>query len=207
MQEFFETLLDSEKLIHFGGLTLLLIIVFVETGFFFGFFLPGDYLLFTAGLLCGTQDLNVGIETLTLSVMCAAVLGSYTGYFTGRLFGEKILQKKESFFFKKKYMEKTYNFFNKYGKATLILGRYLPIVRTFAPIMAGITKMELKYFSIANISGGILWVGSLIPLGYYFGKNHPEVINYLGYIILGFLILTIAPVLKGIHNAYKIKNA
>ncbi len=203
--EFFETLMNSEKLIHYGGLTLLLIIVFAETGLFFGFFLPGDYLLFTAGILCGTQDLNVSIETLTLSVICAAILGDYTGYFTGRFFENKFVQKKDSFFFKKKYVEKTNAFFLKYGKATLILGRYLPIVRTFAPIMAGITKMDFKYFSLANITGGILWVTSLIPLGYYLGKNHPDVIDYIGYIVLGFFILTLIPVIKVLWSGFKVK--
>jgi membrane-associated protein len=192
--EFFETLMNSEKLIHYGGLTLLLIIVFAETGFFFGFFLPGDYLLFTAGILCGTKDLNVSIETLTLSVIGAAILGDYTGYFSGRFFG-------------KKFLERTNFFFQKYGKATLILGRYFPIVRTFGPIIAGITKMDFKYFSLANITGGILWVTSLIPLGYYVGKNHPDVINYIGYIVLGFFIITLLPFIKVLWSQLKAKTS
>ena len=189
----FDTLMNSERLIAYGGLTLLLIVVFAETGLFFGFFLPGDYLLFTAGLLCGTDLLYVSIYTLTLSVIAAAMLGDYTGYATGRMFGRKLFERKDSFFFKKEYLTKTEVFFKKYGNGSLIIGRFFPIVRTFAPILAGTVKMDFKKFSIANITGGILWVGTLIPIGYYIGKNHPEVMDYLGYIILAFIILTSIP--------------
>lgn len=206
MQELFEIIMNSEKLIHYGGLTLLLLIVFAETGLFFGFFLPGDYLLFTAGILCGTQDLNISIELLTLSVTAAAVLGDYTGYTTGRIFGNKLFKREDYFLFKKQYLEKTKIFFKKYGNATLIIGRYFPLIRTFAPIMAGATKMDFGKFSIVNITGAILWVSSLIPLGYYVGRNHPGVIEYIGYIVLGVFILTALPFIKALWMRLKKKE-
>lgn len=204
---FFEILLHADKLIQYGGLTLLLIIVFAETGLFFGFFLPGDYLLFAAGLFCGTSHLEVSIELLTLSVMGAAIAGDFTGYASGRFFGNKLFAKKDSLFFKKEYVKKTEIFFAKYGNATLILGRYFPIIRTFAPILAGVTKMNFLKFTIANFSGGCLWVLSLVPTGYYIGKNHPEVIDYISYIVAGFFILTAIPLLKTMWTGIKMKGA
>lgn len=206
ISEIFSTLMDSEKLIAYGGLTLLLIVVFAETGLFFGFFLPGDYLLFTAGLLCGTELLDVNIYMLTGSVIAAAIAGDYTGYASGRLFGKKLFKKEDSFFFKQKYLHKTEKFFTKYGNASLILGRYFPIVRTFAPILAGAVKMDFKKFSIANISGGILWVSTLIPTGYYLGKTYPQVMEYLGYIIAGFIIVTTLPFIKLFYENFKSKH-
>lgn len=207
ISEIFSTLMDSEKLIAYGGLTLLLIVVYAETGLFFGFFLPGDYLLFTAGLLCGTNVLDVNIYLLTGSVITAAIAGDYTGYATGRVFGKKLLNREDSFFFKKKYLLQTEIFFAKYGYASLIIGRYFPIVRTFAPILAGIVKMDFKKFSIANITGGILWVATLIPTGYYLGKTYPQITDYLVYIILLFTVLTSIPLIKFIYSSLKYKWA
>lgn len=201
-----ETLMNSEKLIAYGGITLLLIVVFAETGLFFGFFLPGDYLLFTAGILCGTDVLDVSIYSLTLMLIMAAVLGDYTGYASGKYFGHKFFTRKDSLFFKKEYLLKTEAFFKKYGNVSLIIGRYFPIIRTFAPILAGSVKMDFRKFSLANISGGILWVVTLVPTGYYFGKNHPEVMDYLGYIILIFTVLTSMPLIKAIWSVIKTKR-
>jgi len=206
LDSFFETLMNSEKLIAYGGITLLLIIVFAETGLFFGFFLPGDYLLFTAGLLCGTDVLNVSIYSLTSMIIIAAILGDYTGYATGKYFGQKLFTRKNSLFFKKEYLIRTEAFFKRYGNASLIIGRYFPIVRTFAPILAGCVKMNFMKFSIANISGGILWVVTLVPTGYYLGKNHPEVMDYLGYIILFFAVMTSIPIIRAIWSTIKIKR-
>ncbi len=200
LEKLFEILMNSEKLIAYGGITLLLIIVFAETGLFFGFFLPGDYLLFTAGLLCGTDVLNVSIYILTIMVIIAAILGDYTGYATGKYFGHKLFKRKNSILFKKEYLQKTEEFFKKYGNVSLIIGRYFPIVRTFAPILAGTVKMSFIKFSLANISGGILWVFTLVPTGYYLGKNHPEVMDYLGYFILFFTVMTSIPIIKTIWS-------
>jgi len=202
----FETLLNSEKLIAYGGITLLLIVIFAETGLFFGFFLPGDYLLFTAGILCGTDVLDVSIYSLTILLIMAAILGDYTGYASGKYFGHKLFSRKDSLFFKKEYLLKTEAFFKRYGNVSLIIGRYFPIIRTFAPILAGSVNMDFKKFSLANISGGILWVVTLVPTGYYFGKNYPQVMDYLGYIILTFTALTSIPLIKALWSIIKTKR-
>lgn len=201
--EFFNTITDSEKIIHIGGLTLLLIIIFAETGLMVGFFLPGDYLLFTAGLLCGTSDLNVSLTLLTLSVTAAAIIGDYTGYFTGKYMGERLFKREDSLLFKKSYLEKTTFVFKNYGAAALIVGRFLPVVRTFAPIIAGATRMDFKKFSLFNFSGAILWCWSLIPLGYWFGSKIPNAINYIEYIVLFFMIATTASLVHGYFKAKK----
>src|SRR5580765_7082122 len=128
--------MNSEKLIHYGGLTLLVIIIFIETGMFFGFFLPGDYLLFSAGLLCGTKDLNINIFLLLISVTVAAIGGYFAGYASGRVAGPRLFKRDNSFLFRKSHLEKAKIFFTKYGAQSLVAGRFLPIIRTFAPILA-----------------------------------------------------------------------
>lgn len=201
MQDFFSILTDSEKIIHLGGLTLLLIIIFAETGLMVGFFLPGDYLLFTAGLLCGTADLNVGITILTLAAAASAIAGDFTGYLTGKYLGPRLFNRSDSFFFRKKHIDRTKLIFDKYGAAALVVGRFLPVVRTFAPILAGATNMNFKKFSLYNIIGGIIWCGSLIPLGYWFGKRIPYAADYIGYIVAAFVVLTTITLIHGYLKA------
>jgi len=203
ISEFFSMLLDSEKLLAYGGLTLLLLIIFIETGLFFGFFFPGDALLFSAGLLCGTKNLDVNIFLLLFSVTIAAVLGNITGYVTGKLFGKKLFAKEDSFFLKKKHLEKTKLFYQKYGGASLIGGRFLPIVRTFAPILAGTIDMNFWKFNFYNVIGAFLWVWSLIPLGYFLGRQFPGLINHLEYFILAMMII---PTIIMIRGAIKLKK-
>ena len=144
--DFFYLLMDSKEIIQTGGLIAIVLIVYVENGMFFGFFLPGDYLLFLSGVFCGTKLLSVSISVLMLCVFAAAVLGSLTGYGTGRYFGESILNKKESLIFKKKYITNTEKYFEKYGSQTLIIARFLPIIRTFAPIIAGLVRMRFPKY-------------------------------------------------------------
>ena len=190
LKEFFEILLDSEKLIAYGGLTLLLIIIFAETGLFFGFLFPGDALLVTAGLLCSTENFDVNIYLLLFSVSIVAILGNFTGYATGKYFGKRLFIKDDSFFFKKKHLEITRNYFHKYGGAALIVGRFLPIVRTFAPIMAGASQTSFVKFSMYNVLGAIIWVWSLIPLGFLLGKQFPLLVNEVEYIFLFVAVIT-----------------
>lgn len=196
MGEFFSTLMDSQEIITTGGLVLIIAIVFAENGLFFGFFLPGDYLLFSAGLLCGTQVISVDIWTMVLSVTLAAFLGSYTGYYFGRLLGGNLYRKKENFFFKYKYLVKTRFYYMNYGGKTLIISRFLPVVRTFAPILDGAVKMDFKKFTFFNLIGSIIWVFSLILAGYYLGQRFPWIIDYLHYIIIAFLVVTSTIVIK-----------
>ncbi|MDQ3142746.1 MAG: VTT domain-containing protein [Bacteroidota bacterium] len=186
--DFFEILLNSEKLIAYGGLTLLLVIVFAETGLFFGFLFPGDALLLTAGLLCSNEYFDVNIFLLLFSVSIVAILGNFTGYATGKYFGKNLFTQDDSLFFKKNHLELTRTYFHKYGGAALIVGRFLPILRTFAPIMAGAIELSFIKFTIYNVLGAIIWVWSLIPLGFLLGRQFPLLVNEVEYI---FLIVTL----------------
>jgi membrane-associated protein len=187
---FIQFLLNSEEIISKGGLILVTLVVFAETGLFFCFFLPGDYLLFTAGMFCGLGDLNVPIALLLFCLVLAAISGNYTGYFFGKYLGNSLMERKENFFFKRKYITNTEKVFTKYGGNALIIGRFLPVIRTFAPILAGIIKMKPARFAFYNISGAILWVITLCLLGYFLGKEYPGIRNYVEYIIIAFILLT-----------------
>lgn len=200
---FFQTLLNSEEIIRTGGLVLITIIIFAENGLFFAFFLPGDYLVFLAGVFCGLKILNVSVWMLLGCMFAAAVLGSLVGYLTGRLFGDTIQNKKDSFFFKKEHIETTSKYFDKYGSQTLIISRFLPIIRTFAPILAGLVRMPWASFMTYNVLGGFFWIFSLAGGGYYFGVKFPQIINYVQYIILFFLGITTFTVIKGYLNSRK----
>ena len=199
-------LMDSEELIRTGGLVAITLIIFIENGFFFGFFLPGDYLLFLSGVFCGTKILNVPLPLLMLCIFLAAVIGSFVGYFSGWYFGDRIQARPDSLFFKKKHIESTRKYFAKYGSQTLIIARFLPVVRTFSPILAGIVKMQFYKFSIFNILGGAIWVITLVGGGFYFGERFPGIINYVEYIIIFFLTVTTFTVVRGYLNAKKELN-
>lgn len=196
-------LLNSEEAITKGGLILVTLIVFAETGLFFCFFLPGDYLLFTTGMFCGLGYLQAPVLLVVVCILCAAVAGNYTGYFFGKYLGDMLVHRKDGFFFKKQYLINTEKAFQRYGGNALILGRFLPVIRTFAPIMAGMTRMPLLRFALYNISGAALWVISLCLIGYYLGKTYPQIIDYVEYIILAFIILTSLAVGKSLLSLKK----
>lgn len=201
--KFIQFLLNSEEIISKGGLILVTIIVYAETGLFFCFFLPGDYLLFTAGMFCGLGIINVPIYFLLFSLAVAAIAGNYTGYFFGKHLGQNLMNRKENFFFKKQYIVNTEKVFTKYGGNALIIGRFLPVIRTFAPILAGIIKMKPGRFAIFNISGAILWVLTLCLLGYFLGKQYPGILDYVEYIILAFILVTSFAVINSILKIRK----
>ena len=197
MQEFWDYLVklsDAQQIIHKGGFYLIIFVVFAETGLFFGFFLPGDYLLFLAGMFVATGKLDVGIFGMIIGLVAAAVAGNFVGYWFGFRTGPMLYNRKESFFFKKKYLKAAENYYNKQGAFALILGRFVPIVRTFAPIFAGVVKLDVRKFAFYNIIGAILWITSLTLLGYFLGKEFEAEINdYLSYIVLGFILITTIP--------------
>lgn len=190
MQEYWELMMNSERIIQVGGLALVTLIVFAETGLFFCFFLPGDYLLFTAGLFCGTGVLKVPLILLISCIVIAAIAGNYVGYYFGLRVGKNLYQRKDSFFFKKKHLMETEAFFNKYGGRTLIMARFLPVIRTFAPILAGVIQMEIAKFSRFVSIGALLWGISIPTLGYYLGQLYPGIVNYLEYIVIAFILVT-----------------
>lgn len=192
--EYLQNLTDAQSIIT-GGFYLLLVVVFVETGLFFGFFLPGDYLLFLAGLLSAAGKTHVPIETLVLSLIGAGILGNFAGYWFGYRAGPLLFNRNDSFFFKKRYIAVAEEFYAKYGGMALILGRFFPIVRTFAPIFAGIVKVDIKRFTVYNIIGSVGWVCTLTLSGYFLGRRFPQLENNLQYIILGLIIITTIPLI------------
>ena len=147
MEQFWDhlqNLTDAQAIIRKGGFYLLLVVIFAETGLFFGFFLPGDYLLVLAGILCAAGMVDVPIYTLVVSLVIAGVLGNYTGYWFGFRTGPVLFKRNESIFFKKRYVTMAEEFYAKYGGMALVLGRFFPIIRTFAPIFAGVVKVDIK---------------------------------------------------------------
>jgi len=192
--EFLKQLTDPESIIKYGGLSLLLFVIFAETGLLIGFFLPGDSLVLISGIICASRPelLNINIITLELSLIASAVMGNIAGYWFGNKMGEKLLHRNDSLIFKKKHIELTQHFYEKNGGKTLIIGRFLPIIRTFAPILAGIIKIEMKKFMLFNITGAILWIGLLCSIGFRFGRVF-WVQQHIGYIIIGLIIITMLP--------------
>lgn len=193
--EYLQNLTDAQSILSSGGFYLLLIVIYAETGLFFGFFLPGDYLLFLAGLLSAAGIIHVPIHTLVLSLIAAGILGNYTGYWFGYRTGPVLFSKNDSFFFKKRYIAVAEEFYAKYGGMALILGRFFPIVRTFAPIFAGVVRVDLKKFTLYNIIGSVAWVTTLTLAGYFLGRRFPELKDYLQYIVLGLIIITTIPLI------------
>ena len=188
--EIYEFLTNAEVAIRKGGYIALLSIVFAENGIIFGIFLPGDYLLFTAGLLCGTGVFNVNIGILLFAVWAAATMGTLVGYLTGKKVGKPYFQK-ESFFLKHKHIVQTRAYFFRYGGKTILVSKFLPWVRTLAPILAGAVEMPFRRFMIYNMGGAVLWVGLLIGGGFWLGDIYGKVLlDYLEYFILGFIIFT-----------------
>jgi membrane-associated protein len=197
MHDFWTSLhqfIDPEKLLREGGFYVVMFVIFAETGLFFGFFLPGDYLLFLAGMFVATGKLDVNIYLLILGLIVSAVCGNFTGYWFGKKTGPVLYHRKDTFFFKKRYLKAAELYYNKQGAFALIMGRFVPIVRTFAPIFAGVVKLDFKRFALYNICGAFLWITSLTLLGYFLGKKFEKEINdYLLYIIIGFITITSLP--------------
>src|SRR3989344_2504382 len=177
----------SDYIIGFGYLGIT-ITIFAESGFLLGFFLPGDSLLFTVGLLASQGYFNIFILAILSTV--AAVLGDNFGYYIGKKIGPSLFAREDSFFFKKKYVEDTQLFFEKHGKKTIILARFVPIVRTFAPILAGVGTMRYPTFIAYNVIGGILWCFGFLFVAFYLGRQFPGIEDYLAYIIGAIILIS-----------------
>lgn len=190
--EHLQNLTDAKAIISFG-FYFLLVVVFAETGLFFGFFLPGDYLLFLSGLLCSNGTLDIPVYVLVLSLIGAGVLGNYTGYWFGYRAGPKLFSRSNSFFFKQRHVKLAEDFYLKYGGMALVLGRFFPIIRTFAPIFAGVVKVDLRKFTVYNIIGCFAWVNIFTLAGYFLGRRYPQIKDYIQYIVVGFIVVTTIP--------------
>jgi len=205
MNEFFELvkhLIDPDWIMANGGLWLIAFIVFAETGLFIGFFLPGDSLLFITGMvIASAKDNPLPFESHPLNLVfwitilsLAAIIGNMVGYWFGKKSGPLIFERKDTWLFKRKHLESAREFYEKKGGGAIIFARFLPIVRTFAPIIAGVVGMEYKKFFLYNIIGALAWVISLSTLGFILGEN-AWVREHLEWIILILVVITTGPVL------------
>lgn len=193
-----ETLLDlwaqvpsAEAIIRWGGVIALISIVFAETGLLVGFFLPGDSLLVTAGLFAARGDLNVVVLLVSLSI--AAIVGDAVGYAIGRRLGPKLFKKEDSLLFKRKHLVKAHEFYERYGGKTIVIARFVPIIRTFAPTVAGAAEMTYSKFAAYNVFGGLLWVFSMVLGGYALGSVVPNIDKYIHYVIVIVVFLSLLP--------------
>ncbi len=210
-------LLNPQLYIEHGGLWMILFIVFAETGLFAGFFLPGDALLFVTGIfsdsivsaaLFHSNNQWVDLGILWVMITCAGILGNMIGYWFGKKSGPFLFQRKDTFFFKKKHLVQAHEFYEKNGGGAIVLGRFVPFVRTFAPIVAGIVLMDRKKFMLYNIAGSALWVGSMLVSGHFLQKLIMNEFNFdlkehLEVIVIGIIAVTTIPVLWKVFSKKK----
>ncbi len=186
----------TDLLLHSGyflGYFLVFFIIFAESGILIGFFLPGDSLLFTAGFLVQSDIIKFNIHLLVALLFAAAVLGDNVGYAFGRKFGRKLFERKNSILFHSENLQRAEAFYEKHGAKTIVIARFVPVVRTFAPIVAGISKMHYKTFLAYNLLGGFLWAVGLTYLGYGAGGVIEKYGINIEYVILGIIFISIAP--------------
>lgn len=210
LKDIFSHLYDVEYVIKIAcdygiAYTLLTIFVFAETGMLVGFFLPGDSLLVTAGIFASRGDLNIAV--LVALLIPATLIGDSLGYFIGKKIGPKIFTKEQSFFFRKDYIIRTKNFYDKYGGITITIARFMPIIRTFAATVAGVAQMKYAKFLAYDIIGGVAWVMSMTFIGYFLGQLFPGVVKRLELVIILVVFISLLPVIiKYISHKLKKKS-
>jgi membrane-associated protein len=181
-----------DDLIRWGGYSVLVAIVFTETGLLIGAFLPGDSLLITAGLVAATGVLDIWLLNALLIV--AAIVGDSVGYAIGYRVGPRLFRKEESRWFSRKHLMRTREFYERHGGKTIVLARFIPIIRTFAPVVAGIGRMEYRRFLFYNVFGGIGWVASLTWAGYWLGQTIPDIDRHIHLVVGGIIVLSVVPI-------------
>ncbi len=193
--EWFHFLRDPRELVQWGGYIGLTLIIFAETGLLVGFFLPGDSLLVTAGLLIGTGIVDLNILYLNLLLVSAAIIGDAVGYWIGRRAGRPLFDRPDSRFFKRKHLLRTQAFYERHGGKTIVMARFVPIVRTFAPVVAGVAQMPYRRFAMYNIFGGIGWIVSMTLLGYFLGNTIPGIDEHIELLALVIIAISLLPLL------------
>ncbi len=193
MFEFLSNLYDLNSIIIWGGYLIIMAFIFAETGLLLGFFLPGDSLLVTAGLFAAKGSLDIIL--LNLLVIPAAVIGDALNYRLGVKVSHSIFEREDSRFFKKKHVLKAKDFYERHGGKTIIIARFVPLVRTFAPMVAGIAKMEYRKFFVYNVIGAIAWIASMTLLGYFLGKSIPNIDKNIEYVIFAIIFLSFLPII------------
>lgn len=196
LQELLHRLRDLPGLVQWAGFGGMAAIVYAETGLFFGFFLPGDSLLVTAGLL-SSQGLPLNVYSLGVALTAAAIAGDNTNYWVGRLTGPRIFRRDDSLFFKRRHVERAHEFYERNGAKTIVLARFMPIIRTFAPLVAGVARMNYATFLTFSVLGGTAWIWSMLFLGYFLGQYIPGVARHIELVILGVIFVSILPGIIG----------
>jgi len=201
-----EQLPTLEEIVIWGGYIGLFLIIFSETGLLIGFFLPGDSLLVTAGLFAARGQLDIVL--LNIILIIAAVTGDATGYYIGLKAGHALYNRPQSRWFRRDHLIKTREFYEKYGGITIVVARFMPFARTFAPVVAGIAEMKYRKFAVYNIAGGIGWVVSMTFIGYFLGRTIPGIERHIEYVIFIVITISVLPIfIKYLqHRAQKRKN-
>jgi membrane-associated protein len=187
------SLLDPQTILRAGGYVLLTVIIFAECGLLIGFFLPGDSLLFTAGLFASQNVL--GLDIWVLSVLCgvAAILGPLVGYWYGHALGPRLFSREDSLFFHKQHLVRAHEFYERHGGKALVLARFMPIVRTFAPVVAGMASMDYRRFVVYTLVGAAVWAIGVTWAGFFLGTVYPDAGKYLEYIVAVIILASVTP--------------
>jgi membrane-associated protein len=197
--------IDPNRLIRSVGTLGLFAVIFAESGILLGFFLPGDSLLFTAGLLSATTNVLPPLGVLVVGCSIAAIAGDQFGYGLGRRFGPGIFDRPSSRFLKREHLTRAEAFFERHGSKTVVLARFVPVVRTLTPVIAGASRMQYRRFTIYNIIGGVLWATSFLTLGWALGTRFPGIADYLDIVVVGIIVLSLLPL--GIEYARQQRRA
>jgi membrane-associated protein len=205
VRNFLHHLLDVRGLIEWGGVAMVSAIVFAETGLFVGFFLPGDSLLVTAGVFAAAGQIKL-FWLLSMVTLCA-IAGDQLGYFIGYKAGSALYEREDSRFFKRSHLMRAHEFYEKNGARTIILARFIPIVRTFCPPVTGAAKMSYPRYLAYDIFGGFLWVWSMVLLGYTLGRSVPNIDKRIHYIIAGVIVVSLIPAAISAWKTYSAQKA
>ncbi len=193
LSDFFDRLRDLPALVQWAGYVGLTAIIFTETGLLIGFFLPGDSLLVTAGLLASQPEFGLNVYILGCLLTVAAIVGDSVGYSIGKASGPRIFTREDSFFFRRSHLLKAQEFYERHGGKTIIIARFVPIIRTFAPVVAGVGQMQYRSFLMYNIVGGALWIWSMLFTGYFLGRWVPGIDQHIEKVIMVVIFLSILP--------------
>src|SRR3954470_16977166 len=191
--DLFHQLTDVRELVRVGGYVGLTAIIFAETGLLVGFFLPGDSLIVTAGLLSAQPQFGLNVYVLGLLLTVAAIIGNTVGYAIGRATGPRLFTRDDSLLFKKKHLYRAQDFYQKHGGKTLVIARFMPIVRTFVPVVAGLANMPLKAYTAYNVLGAIAWIWSMLFIGHFLGRMVPGIDKHIEPMILVIIALSLLP--------------
>ena len=191
IHEFFSNVYNVPELIRLVGFYGLIVIVFAETGLLVGFFLPGDSLLITAGLFAARGDFDYAM--LLVALIPAAIIGNATGYYIGHRTGMTLYSRPDSLLFRREHLQMTREYYEKHGGKTIILAQFIPILRTFAPVVAGVGEMGYRQFATYNVVGAILWVGSMLTAGYMLGNAIPNIESRIHYVVAVVIFISLLP--------------